>query len=61
MLRAKRTVLVKGLGSALSGLYLVERVRHVLTVDSHRQHVELARNALGLKGDEPFGGGGLFP
>jgi len=59
LLRAKRTVLVKGLGSALSGLYLVERVRHVLAVDGHRQQIELTRNALGLTGDEPFGGGGL--
>lgn len=61
MLRAKRTVLVKGLGSALSGRYLVERVRHLLSVDSHRQQLQLTRNALGLKGDEPFGTGGLLP
>lgn len=59
MLRAKRTVLVKGLGSSLSGLYLVQRVRHVLGVDRHRQQLTLVRNALGLKGDEAFGGGGL--
>ncbi len=59
MFRAKRTVLVKGLGSSLSGLYLVQRVRHVLAVDRHRQQLTLARNALGLKGDESFGGGGL--
>jgi hypothetical protein len=65
MLRAKRTVLVKGLGSSLSGLYLVQRVRHVLGVDRHRQQLTLVRNALGLKGDEAFGGafglGGLLP
>jgi len=63
LLRAKRTVLVKGLGSSLSGLYLVERVRHVLGVDRHRQQLTLVRNALGLKGDEAFGGalGGLLP
>ena len=62
MLRAKRTVLVKGLGSALSGLYLVESVRHVLSVDSHRQQIELTRNALGLTGTEAFGSdGGLLP
>ncbi len=62
MLRARRTVLVKGLGSELSGLYLVQRVRHVLGVDRHRQQLTLVRNALGLKGDE-FGGGlgGLLP
>ena len=61
MLRAKRTVLVRGLGSSLSGLYLVERVRHVIGVDRHRQQLTLVRNALGLKGNEPFGGGGLLP
>ena len=62
LLRAKRTVLVKGLGSSLSGLYLVESVRHVLSVDGHRQQIELTRNALGLTGDEAFGaGGGLLP
>ena len=33
LLRARRTVLVQGLGSSLSGLYLVERVRHVLGVE----------------------------
>ena len=61
LLRAKRTVLVKGLGSSLSGLYLVERVRHVVSVDSHRQQVELSRNALGLTGSEAFATGGLLP
>jgi phage protein D len=62
LMRAKRTVLVKGLGSSLSGLYLVESVRHVLSVDGHRQQIELTRNALGLTGDEAFGGGGgLLP
>jgi hypothetical protein len=59
MLRARRTVLVKGLGSSLSGRYLVERVRHVVSAEAHRQRLELSRNALGLSGDEPFGGGGL--
>lgn len=62
MLRARRTVLVKGLGSALSGLYLVQTVRHVLGVDRHRQQLTLVRNALGLTGSEAFGGGGgLLP
>jgi hypothetical protein len=55
MLRARRPVLVKGLGSSLSGLYLVERVRHELSPERHRQQVTLTRNALGLTGDEPFG------
>ena len=52
-------VLVKGLGSTLSGRYLVQRVRHTVTTAAHKQSVTLVRNALGLKGDEPFGGGGL--
>lgn len=59
MLRARRTVLVKGLGSTLSGRYLVQRVRHRVTTDRHRQQLTLVRNALGLRGDEPFGQGGL--
>jgi hypothetical protein len=63
MLRAKRTVLVKGLGSSLSGLYLVQKVRHILGVDRHRQQLTLTRNALGLTGSEAFGSalGGLAP
>lgn len=56
MLRARRPVLVKGLGRRLSGRYMVQRVRHTVTLGSHRQEVTLARNALGLTGDEPFGG-----
>ena len=55
MLRARRPVLVKGLGPQLSGRYLVQRVRHTITLEHHTQHVTLTRNALGLRGDEPFG------
>jgi len=55
LVRARRTLLVQGLGASLSGLYLVERVRHELRSDRHRQRLTLARNALGLTGDEPFG------
>jgi hypothetical protein len=50
MLRARRTVLVKGLGSALSGPYLVERVRHRVELTEHRLELGLARNALGRGG-----------
>jgi hypothetical protein len=61
LLRARRTVLVSGLGSSLSGLYLVKRVRHVLDTERHRQELTLGRNALGLTGGEPFGAlGGLL-
>jgi hypothetical protein len=47
VLRARRTVLVGGLGTLLSGTYLVQRVRHRVTRDGHVQHVTLVRNALG--------------
>jgi hypothetical protein len=59
LVRARRPLLVRGLGATLSGRYLVDKVQHVVTTSSHRQHIELRRNALGLSGDEPFGGGGL--
>lgn len=63
LVRARRPLLVRGLGTTLSGRYLVEKVQHVVTRSSHRQRIELRRNALGVSGDEPFGGaspGGLF-
>jgi hypothetical protein len=47
LLRARRTLLVKGLGSVLSGLYLVDTVRHVVSLGSHMQELTLVRNALG--------------
>ena len=47
MIRARRTVLVKGLGSALSGPYLVERVRHQIELTEHRMALDLVRNAFG--------------
>ncbi len=54
ILRAKRTVLVRGAGQQFSGTYYVERVQHVLTGDSYRQSFTLRRNALGLFGRESF-------
>ncbi len=53
--RARRPVLVKGLGSTLSGQYDVTRVRHRIEHDRFTQKVTLQRNALGLRGDEPYG------
>ncbi len=47
LVRARRTVDVAGLGSRLSGLYLVDRVRHRLSEDHHQQELELVSNALG--------------
>ncbi len=60
MLRSRRTVLVKGLGDTLSGRYLVSRVRNRVTRAGHTQTATLARNALGLSGDEPFGAADLL-
>jgi hypothetical protein len=59
LFRARRPALVKGLGSTLSGRYLVSTVRHSVSLSGHAQHLTLTRNALGVTGDEPFGGGGL--
>ncbi len=59
LVRARRPVLVTGLGSSLSGGYLVESVRHEISQERHRQHLSLVRNALGVTGDEPFGSLGL--
>lgn len=47
LMRARRTVSVGGLGSSLSGTYLVDRVRHRVRPDIHVQTVTLVRNALG--------------
>jgi hypothetical protein len=55
LVRARRTLLVSGLGSTLSGRYLVERVRHRVTPERHTQRLTLVRNAVELAGDEPFG------
>ncbi len=57
VLRARRTVLVKGVGTRYSGAYYVTRVRHTLTPSQYIQKFELTRNALALTGSEPFGGG----
>lgn len=58
LLRAGRPVLVSGLGSRLSGRWLVQRVRHTLTTEQHTQQVGLTRDALdAAPGD--FGGRGM--
>jgi phage protein D len=54
VLRAKRPVLVRGVGQRLSGTYYVERVQHLLDGDSYAQHFSLRRNASGLQGTEAF-------
>lgn len=58
LLRAGRPVLVSGLGSRLSGRWLVQRVRHTVTTEQHTQQVKLSRDALdATPGD--LGRGGL--
>ena len=57
VLRARRSVLIKGAGSRYSGTYYVASVLHTLTRDSYSQKFQLQRNAHGLKGGEPFGAG----
>ncbi|WP_426503071.1 hypothetical protein ACPPVO_36375 [Dactylosporangium sp. McL0621] len=47
LVRARRTVLVRGLGSVLSGLWLVKSVRHSISQGGHTQALTLVRNALG--------------
>ncbi|MEA3189695.1 MAG: hypothetical protein QOD77_277 [Thermoplasmata archaeon] len=56
VLRAKRTVLVRGVGRTLAGTYRVERVLHSFGADGHVQHFTLRRNALGLAGEDFSGG-----
>jgi phage protein D len=57
VLRSRRTVLVKGVGTRYSGTYYVSRVLHTLTPGGYKQKFELSRNALALTGSEPFGSG----
>lgn len=57
VLRAKRTVLVRGVGRRFGGTYRVERVLHAFGDDGHVQHFTLRRNAVGLEGGEPFAAG----
>ncbi|HUH98334.1 MAG TPA: contractile injection system protein, VgrG/Pvc8 family [Anaerolineales bacterium] len=55
VLRSRRTVLVKGIGTRYSGTYYVTRVVHTLTPGGYKQKFQLTRNALGLSGSESFG------
>jgi phage protein D len=55
VLRARRPVLVRGLGQLFSGTYYVDKVQHLFTTENYAQHFSLRRNASGLQGTEPFG------
>jgi phage protein D len=52
VLRAKKLVTVKGVGSTYSGLYYVTRVRHVFNPDGYQQTFEAHRSGVGLLGTE---------
>ena len=54
ILRAKRTVLVRGAGEQFSGTYYVERVLTVFTPDGATQQFGLRRNALGVSSQDDF-------
>ena len=58
LLRARRTVTVRGLGPLVSGLWLVKSVRHTITQGGHTQAVTLTRNALGDSGATTAAGAG---
>lgn len=56
ILKAKRTVLVKGAGKVHSGKYYVTKVSYILTKEKYVQKFEARRNALELDGSEEFEG-----
>lgn len=56
VLRSKRLVTIKGLGSLYNGNYYVERVVHQLGPRTYRMQFVAVRNALGQLGSEDFEG-----
>ncbi len=54
ILRAKRPVLIKGLGTAWSGTYYVSRVVHQFTPTAYRQRFWVMRNRTGASGSESY-------
>ncbi len=55
LLRARRPVLVRGVGRRFSGIYYVESVRTTLENARLLQTFVAVRNATGQSGDEQFG------
>jgi hypothetical protein len=55
LLRARRPVLIKGVGRMFAGAYYVRAVRTTFEEGSLRQTFVAERNALGLSGKEDFG------
>jgi hypothetical protein len=56
VLRSRKLVTVKGAGPNFNGNYYVRRVQHNLTARTYQMEFDLARNALGRLGTEPFEG-----
>lgn len=56
VLRSRKLVTVKGVGPNYNGNYYVRKVQHSLTARTYEMQFELARNALGRLGSEPFEG-----
>ena len=56
VIRARRVIPVKGMGTRYSGNYLVAAVKHLIADGRYEQQVELIRNAWGVTGDEAFAG-----
>lgn len=54
ILRAKKTVEVRGIGRTFSGAYYIQRVLHTFSSEGHKQRFSLRRNATGLAGNESF-------
>ncbi len=55
LLRARRPVLIKGVGQRFAGAYYVRAVRTTFEEGALRQAFVAERNALGLSGQEDFG------
>ncbi|HEX8615997.1 MAG TPA: contractile injection system protein, VgrG/Pvc8 family [Thermoanaerobaculia bacterium] len=54
ILRAKKTVQVRGIGRLFSGAFYIQRVLHTFSSKGHKQRFTLRRNATGLTGTETF-------
>jgi hypothetical protein len=55
LLRARRSALVRGVGSRLSGVYYIRSVRTTVDAGTVMQTFVAVRNATGQSGEEPFG------
>ena len=54
VLKARKTVTIRGIGETYSGIYFVSHVTHVFTDDGYRQIFKVKRNALLPTGAETF-------